>query len=445
MNKLRELADFSALPASGTVIVGFSGGADSMALVQLLAETIQKDRILCVHVNHLLRAEESERDEVAAAGFCRRRGLRFRVFREDVAARARLEGIGLEECGRLVRYRCFESLLETGDDRILTAHNADDNAETMLMNFVRGAALTGLCGIPYKRGNIIRPLLYAPRAVIEEYCREEGLPFVTDSSNASDDYTRNRIRHAVMPVLKELNPQFVRAAAQTAQAISLDEAFLQRQAQALLESARKGRGLSAQRLGQADLAVRRRAVRLFLESEGCGRLSGGHINEAAQLLANGRRMALPGGRQAECSGGILYVRTPQAGESWQKPVTGEKTALPDGRTLILQKNTVCDIIKCKKVNKLLFNYSFDYGTIKGDLTARSRRSGDAFRPVDRHVTKTLKSLFAERQIPLAERNRQVILESGGEIVFVEGVGIAEAFRVTERSQCGMTIRIEEMD
>lgn len=135
-------ADFSLLPKAGPLVVGFSGGADSMALAHALKGAVQQDRILLAHVNHGLRGEESERDEAAARAFARKEGLRFALFRADVKTLARERKMGLEECGREVRYRFFHSLLqrEGPEGAILTAHNADDNAETVLMNLQIGRA-----------------------------------------------------------------------------------------------------------------------------------------------------------------------------------------------------------------------------------------------------------------------------------------------------------------
>ena len=172
-------ADFSGISQRGTLVVGFSGGADSTVLLHCLLEAAgSRDRIVLAHVNHGLRGAEADRDEA----FCREQagklGVRFACLHTDVKALAQQEGVSVEVCGREVRYRFFESLLEEGEGTILTAHHGDDNAETMLMNLVRGTSLLGLCGIPRQRGRILRPLLRVSREEIEQYCAARGLSLI---------------------------------------------------------------------------------------------------------------------------------------------------------------------------------------------------------------------------------------------------------------------------
>ena len=159
MSELLAGADISGLPQRGKVVVGFSGGADSTALAHWLLGRLGPERLVLAHVNHQLRGEESDRDEAAARAFAQRFGLDFALRREDVAALARRRGLGLEECGRQVRYGFFQSLAPGEEDRILTAHNANDNAETVLMHLCRGTSLPGLLGIPARRGKVLRPRL----------------------------------------------------------------------------------------------------------------------------------------------------------------------------------------------------------------------------------------------------------------------------------------------
>ena len=168
-----------------TVLVGFSGGPDSVCLLDMLLTAKERpSSVIACHVNHLLRGAESARDEKFAREFCGKRGVRFVCHRIDVKGYAKKSGMSVETAARECRYAVFqEAMEETGADRIATAHHQDDLAETLLYRIFRGTGVSGLTSIPVRRGNIIRPLLYVPRETILDYVRSKGLDFVTDSSN----------------------------------------------------------------------------------------------------------------------------------------------------------------------------------------------------------------------------------------------------------------------
>ena len=230
INEILKYADeFDMLPESGAVVVCVSGGADSMCLLDIMRE-ISKERALAVcaaHYNHRLRGDESDRDEAFVRERCDALGVPLHVGVGDVRVYAKAHGLGIEEAARDMRYGFFRSVADaTGARQIATAHTADDNAETVIMTLVRGAGAAGLSGIPPKRGMIIRPMLAVPRDDVMRYVAERGIPFVEDSTNNLDIYTRNKIRHSVMPVLKSINPRFVEAAAAAAALSRADESYL---------------------------------------------------------------------------------------------------------------------------------------------------------------------------------------------------------------------------
>ncbi len=221
--------------APGTpVLLGLSGGADSSSLLDIAART-GENLVLC-QVNHCIRGDEADRDELFCRSLAQRYGLRIEVFREDVPAEAARTGEGLEEAARRIRYSVFEKLMKELDIPVLaTAHNADDNAETVLFNIVRGASARGACGIPAVRragecGTVVRPLLRVSRKAILEYCDTRGLEYVTDSTNADDTYSRNRIRLNVMPELRRINPDAVDAISRYSESVSGDCAWLDSEA-----------------------------------------------------------------------------------------------------------------------------------------------------------------------------------------------------------------------
>lgn len=436
-------ASLDGLPDSGRLVVGFSGGADSTALAHWLMGHVPRERIVLAHVNHMLRGAEADRDQAFAEGFARRHGLAIEVLRADVAGLAKARGQGLEECGRDVRYGFFHRLAPGENDRILTAHNANDNAETLLLNLCRGAGLEGLCGIPRRRGKILRPLLGVEREEIEAYCQAHGLDFVTDSSNLSDSFARNRVRHGVLPVLRELNPRFVQAACHTAALLAGDRDCLNAQARSLLAGARSPWGLEAAPLRAAPEALSARALKLFLEEAGCGALERKHLQEARGVLSQGGRMDLPGGIVLACAQGVLWAGRPDLPEPFDFPVKLGETPLPGGKILVLEKKSRAELEKSEKIQNLLFKNALDCDIMTGTPRVRSRRSGDRFAPAGRGLSKPIKQIFQELRVPAPLRSQVPLLDWNGELAWVQGAGAGERFRVREETRNVWTVAVRE--
>ncbi len=441
------LADLSGLPETGLAVVGFSGGADSTALSHLLLKALGRERVLLAHVNHMLRGQEAERDEAACREFARQTGLRLVVSRQDVKRLAREQGLGLEECGRRVRYEFLESLAPGENDRVLTAHNADDNAETLLLHLCRGTGLSGLCGIPYSRGKLLRPLLRTSREDIEAYCKEQGLSYVQDSTNFSEEYARNKLRLSVLPVLRELNPRVVEAMARTMELLCRDRDFLSREAEGLLEQAKASCGLQAAVLLKAPEALRAEAVRLWLLRLCPMDLERKHLDAALCCLEQGGAASLPGGVTVRRACGVLFAGREQKEIPFSVGVGLGKWPLPDGRTLILEKKAASQWEKEQKIHNLLFKTALGCDIIREtpDLTARTRREGDRLSPPGRGLSKPLKQLFQEAGIPPKLRKNAVLLEWNGRVIWCEGIGPAEGFQVTEQTKDLLLITLKKAE
>lgn len=454
---LEEKADLSGIPCTGKVVIGLSGGADSAALVRYTANKIDRKRIVCVHVNHMLRGGEADRDEEFCKKLCGELNIKILVFHEDIRTLAKDWGIGEEEAGRKTRYARFQEA--AGDcGVILTAHNADDNAETVIMNIARGTGMKGLRGIPFKRGNILRPILRVSREEIEDYCRENSLCYVNDSSNDTDDYDRNRVRHRIMPVMKGLNPQFLSAVSGMGKRLGADYDFILGEAKKLLETARDENGLRTKVLVCAHESLRSRALMLFFAEQGAQEPSAFHIEYALEHLENGMKMSLPGGLLAECSCGILMVHkagkpektgalTDNGGngslQPWRIKLNFGENSLPFGKKLILLKVPIGIFQHSAKINSLLFKSALDCDTIVHNLYARPRRAGDRFAAAGRGHSKSMKNLFAEMGVPVWQRNEVVMLETGGQLVFVEGMGAAEHFQVTDKTKTVLMVSCKD--
>ena len=211
------------LPPGSKVLCAVSGGADSMCLLHMLSQR-EDISLVAAHFNHQLRGEEADRDEGFVREVCEQWGIPLSVGRGDVEAFARREKLSIEEAGRTLRYTfLFRTAEEENCGLIATAHNAEDNAETLLLHLLRGSGLQGLTGISPRLHQLVRPLLTTSRREIEAYLSEYGVPHMEDSTNSNDSYTRNRVRHQLIPLLEEMNPGFVRRLGDTLPRLRADK------------------------------------------------------------------------------------------------------------------------------------------------------------------------------------------------------------------------------
>ena len=262
--KTELIEQYNMLPDGCSVLCAVSGGADSMCLLYWLNELrgSKSFSIHAAHYDHGLRGDESVRDAEFTREKCTALGIDCEIGNGDVHAFARQERIGIEEAARTLRYRFLEETADRlGCDRIATAHNADDNAETIMMNLCRGAGTRGLAGIPPVRGRLIRPLLRTERSEIDKYIADHGIAHMEDSSNRSDEFTRNRFRHQIIPVLKEENPSVLKAISRTAELLREDDDCLCRQAEAFLSENYDGKSIPCRRLAELEPAVAARVLR----------------------------------------------------------------------------------------------------------------------------------------------------------------------------------------
>ena len=256
---LQYLRENDLLRGGDDVTVALSGGADSAALLWCLRKLAPAlgIRLRAAHFHHGLRGPEADRDAEFCRELCARWEIPFLLGRGDAAAEAAKTGRSLEEAARVLRYAFLE---QNAPGLIATAHNADDNVETLLMHLLRGTGPRGLGGIPPRRGRVIRPLLSCTRAEILALLDREGLPHVEDSSNAGDDCLRNRLRHRVIPLLRRENPKLAGTVGRTAALVRAEDACLSRLAAEAAEGCRAGEGWSVSGLLALDPVLRSRIL-----------------------------------------------------------------------------------------------------------------------------------------------------------------------------------------
>ncbi|MBE6962122.1 MAG: tRNA lysidine(34) synthetase TilS [Ruminococcaceae bacterium] len=405
--------------AGREVLAAVSGGMDSMCLLQLLHSWggVRGIRVTAAHFNHQLRQEEADRDEAFVRGWCAERGIPVVCGRGDVRALAEERGLSIEEAAREARYAFLrEAAGETSP--ILTAHHADDNAETMLLNLLRGTGLRGLTGIPAQRQGIVRPFLEIPRTELAVYAAEQSLVWVEDSTNAQEDAARNVLRHRVLPVLRELNPRAVENMTRTALLLERDEAALTRGAQELLSRCypmERGLGISAADCLRADDAVRSRCVLELLSRVGGHRkdLSAAHVEAVCGLLQGppGREVRLPYGVIARQDGRNLLVQ-----RSEESP---EAAVLTIGETVFFGRWQVC-----LSADSGAWVLSVPAGA---ELTVTPWSRDDGMTLPGSRGRRSLKRLCADAGISPEQRDRLPVLRVNGQCAVVPGIGMDQDF------------------
>lgn len=265
------LSEFSSVRSAKTVVCGLSGGADSTALLLALSELSGEFGFTTAacHLNHGLRGEDSDSDERFCTELCEKLEIPLYKRRENVRDYSEKHE-SLEETARKVRYDFFEeALAHFGENAVLaTAHNANDNAETVLLNLIRGTGLRGLCGIPRERGRIIRPLLDIERGEIEEFLAENRQNFVTDKTNFSVEYTRNKIRAKLIPEILEINPSFLTTIGRMTKSLRADEQYFEETTEKVLEESKSPRGYIAEKIDECAEPIKTRAVKKILANGG---------------------------------------------------------------------------------------------------------------------------------------------------------------------------------
>ena len=419
---------YDMLKKGDRVIVALSGGADSMSLLHLILSV--KDEygisVKAAHINHCLRGKEADRDMLFVQDACKKLGVELRTLVFDVKAEAERTSESIEECGRRIRYDFFRSI--DSDAKIATAHTLSDNEETVLMNLARGTGISGLCGIPAVRGNIIRPLINCSRADVEKYCLENDIEYVHDSTNDEDDYTRNFVRHNLIPCMKKLNPSFDDAVLRCVSLLKSDNDFLENETEKLLENSHIKNGVyNVTVLKNAHISLRKRALVKIVYNFCKTYPEKIHIDLIENLLSSSGKVQVTSGVYCVVKSKQLYLEREFTKEEFSVTVDGAgEYILPSGKIIVS--------VGTHKVYKdLLFN-TVDCDKIGKNLILRNRKSGDKISLQKRNVTKTLKKLFCEENIPESERGNIPVLADEKGVVWVDSFGTDKKYVPDEKSK-----------
>ena len=451
------------------VLAGVSGGSDSMAMLRILKELQGKldFTLRVVHIHHGIRGKEADRDQSFVENICRKWQIPCTVYCYDVPGLSREWKLGEEETGRIVRKEAFQREAavcgrKDSEIKIALAHNQEDLAETMLHNLCRGTGLRGLCTMRPVDGEIIRPILCLSRDKIAEYLKEKKISHIQDSTNLSDEYTRNRIRHHILPILEQqVNGKAAAHMAETAARISQAEEYLTQQSCLVLGEFQKGKEYYfTEKFFMEPQIIQVYALQQAMEQLAGRRkdLAAVHYEKVLELyeMQTGRRISLP--YHMEARRDYEGVRLCRYGEEKSAGMIGEKhkgSDIQNGKTVcgknisdrewkIRIPGTVTSplgifsaeifLYEGQKIEEKKYTKWLDYDKIIQSVVFRTRRSGDYLTIDDNFLKKSLKKYMIEEKIPANERNSMMVLADGNHIIWVPGGRISTYYRVTEQTR-----------
>lgn len=425
----------------GHVVAGLSGGADSVCLLMILKELkkLYGFGLTAVHVHHGIRGDEADRDMEFCRKLCENNGIDYVCKSYDVITMAKDKGISTEEMGRIVRYNAFNEILEGYEDgRIAVAHHANDRAETVIFNLSRGTGIRGLTGIRPVRDNVIRPLLCCTKDEIIRYLEMEGVEYCEDSTNSSYEYTRNRIRHNIIPELMGLNDGAVKnICAMSERMQETDEYFNELveekyNAYAVSESD----GIFLKNTSKEHRLIRKLLViRVMREVlDGLKDVADVHIEAVVNLMDS-----LPGAYVQLINN--VCVRRDTDGLFFYKEYTRSvicidvevpsEISVDNGKDIFAFQKKIWD--NNQKITNEVYTKCFDYDKIKFGLQLRTRREGDYLVVDDAGHRKKLNRYFIDEKIPGRRRDEVLVLADGDHIMWVVGGRISEEYKVTEET------------
>lgn len=421
------IARYDMLREGERVAVALSGGADSVSLLLALNEL--KYGVFAVHVNHNLRGDESLRDQHFCEELCKSLGIPIFVESVDVLSYCAENKCSIELGARELRYEVIKRRAD--GCKIATAHTLSDALETTLFNLTRGCGVKGLCGIPPKRGEIIRPLIDCSRAEIEEYLRKKEQEYVTDSTNLEADCSRNIIRLNVVTELEKINSGLIKTFFGTLEALRSADEYIGAAAEKLLRNANHDGVYDFSNV--PDDAALSRAVAIILQNAGV-EPSFERIRSVIKILGGGR-INLKKGVYIKGSAGKLTLECDCPRTELCAAVTLRENTEIDGKTVIITKISPFDI---SGFNKDELRYFLDEAKMAELYTARHYVGNEKIRLPGRGISSTVKKLLSD--IPPEERRKRLVIADGEGAVFVEGVGVSE--RVSCSESTGSAIKID---
>ena len=457
INKIQDtIKKHKMLDNCKNIVVGVSGGSDSMTLLLSLKNIIQFSfpniHLWAAHVNHMIRGENSDRDEAYVFDICKELGIPLHIKRCDAGKLAQMQKISVEMSGRNIRYEFFNDIAQNLDEcKIAVAHNFDDRAETVLLNIIRGTGLAGLKGIPYKRGNIIRPLLDIKKAEINEYCLSNKIHVCEDESNCEEIYRRNRVRLSLIPYINDvfqtdISDRLIRL---TNNIIPIEEYLKESAEDAMTNCCDDKDGIKV--LDVESFNNLHYALKIYILNDICsGNLESVHFDKLVEFISyakTGKIFELPGELIGEKSyKKVLFKPKYKENIGLFEFTLGENICIDELSVKLLCRKHEYDEKynkKNAKIENLSFKQVFDYDRIKNGVI-RNRRAGDLFFPYKGAGKKKLNDFFTDIKVPIHNRDEKILLAVGKEIVWIAGVRIANGFLPDENTKTVIEIKVEKI-
>lgn len=447
---LKTIEEHKLIQSGDELVLGLSGGPDSICLLHILASLQQKlnFKLYALHMNHQIRGKEADEDMRFAVQSCKDLLVPITVKIANIPALAKKMGLGEEETGRKIRQQALQTkakaLKEEHPDshvKIVLAHNKDDQAETVLMRIVRGTGVHGLAAMDYQRKDgLIRPLLDTPRSAIEEYCKENNLNPRIDSTNRSTEYTRNKIRLELIPSIeKEFNPNFKDGLVRLAAAARQDDQFITdfaRRKLPAIKDEKDWNSIPVKQMKDMDQAVAQRVIKMMFARVGLKQdIASIHINNLLGALSSEKPVTIefPKNYIAQVEGGYIYFKDPN------KVVKEKKTY-----------KVYCSVIASEDMPKLdslgKHRCVLDAEKVLAlncDLYVRNRRAKDFIKPLGLGGTKKISDYMKDSKIPREEREDIRLLCADKEILWVEGYSVSETCKVDMDTRYGLVVMIQE--
>ncbi len=448
------------------IVVGVSGGADSICLLYLLRKYSEKVMfsLTAVHVHHMLRKEEADADAAFVQTMCREMEVRCLVARCDVRGLSKASGMSLEEAGRVARYRSFAKVAETMQpSKVAVAHNFNDSVETILLNMIRGTDLKGFTGMKeiavINDQVIIRPLLEFTKDEIKEFLEMRKIPYREDLSNSETEFTRNKIRNQIVPILNNINPRAQIHIANLAKAVEKVEQYTELMAQDYFNKAvsfgEEKVAISLGKIEGADPFIKSKIVynAIIAVTGQTKDISRVHVEQVVELIEKqtGKQVSLPYGFVAKKDYYDLVIERDYEAEPIE--IEPEVIVIPHtdiswkeqskegfgGVVITYNLVLVTDENRNQLMAKNNFTKTFDYDKIIGDVTLGARASGDVI--VLKEGTKTLKKFFIDEKIPKVCRDDVLVLKDEESVLWIVGFRMGENYKITEDTKMALQVKI----